>query len=130
MIRVVGGSDENILLLVVSGALGVMRVAQIVDGVDERLVVPLELVHHFAQILRCDGIETEMHVKYLKVVAVFGHPARLEHQRWPPTTRNLPPIARHRIRQSADCVDTSRFGKVTDVDMRRRHRSHSQHFHS
>ena len=99
-----------------------MRVAQIVDGVDERLVVPTELVHHFAQILRCDGIETEMHVKYLKVVAVFGHPARLEHQRWPPTTRNLPPIARHRIRQSADCVDTSRFGKVTDVDMRRRHR--------
>ena len=43
----VGGSDENILLLVVSGALGVMRVAQIVHRVDERLVVPLELVHDF-----------------------------------------------------------------------------------
>jgi hypothetical protein len=55
-------------------------VAQIVDGVDERLVVPLELVHHFAQILRCDGIKTEMHVEYLEVITVLGHPARLGHQ--------------------------------------------------
>ena len=52
-----------------------MRVAQVVHRVDERLVVPLELAHHFPQILRCDGIETEMHVEYLKAVAVFASPS-------------------------------------------------------
>ena len=71
----VGGSDENILLLVVSGALGVMRVAQIVHRVDERLVVPLELAHHFPQILRCDGIEPEMHVEHVEAVAVVASPS-------------------------------------------------------
>ena len=38
-------------------------------------------------------------------------------------------VAETRVQARTDAV-RSRIGKVTDVDMRRRHRSHSQHFHS
>ncbi len=76
----------------------VVRVAQVVHRVDERLVVLLEFLHHFPQIFRRDGVETEMHMEYVEAIVVVGDPARLEHHRWPPPARDLPPIRRHRIR--------------------------------
>src|SRR6185503_9728742 len=56
----VGQSDKG----VVGGGFAVVRVAQVVHRVDERLVVLLEFLHHFPQIFRRDGVEPEMHMKY------------------------------------------------------------------
>ena len=94
----VGGGDQNVLLLVVGGGFTVVRVAQVVHRVDERLVVLPEFLHHFPQIVRRDGVEPEMHMKYVEAIVVVGDPARLEHHRRPPPARHLPPIRRHRIR--------------------------------
>jgi hypothetical protein len=119
--------DQDVLLPAVGDWFAVVRVAQVVHCVDQGLVVPFEFVHHFAKIIRCDGIEAEMHVKHVEFVAVIGYPARLEHQRRPPPAGDLSAIGRHRVGQSADSVTTCRVGEMADVDVRRRHRSHSQH---
>ena len=94
----VGGSDQNVLLLVVGGGFAVVRVAQVVHRVDERLVVLLEFLDHFPQIVWRDGVETKMHMEYIESIVVLADPARLEHQRRPPPARCLPPIRRHRVR--------------------------------
>src|SRR6186997_2791966 len=95
--------------------------------IDQGLAVPFEFVDHSSQVVGGDRVETEMHVKYVELVAVGGDPPRLEHHGRPPTTRNFPPIRRHRIRQPHHTVAFSRVSEMADVYVRRGYRGHSQH---
>jgi hypothetical protein len=69
-------------------------------------------------------------MEHIELIAVLGHPARLQHHRRPPPAENLLTVGGHRIRQSADPVAIFRVGKMADIDVRCRHRSHSQHVNS
>jgi hypothetical protein len=72
--------------------------------------VLLEFLHHLPQGVWRDGVEAEVHMENVEAIVVVGNPARLEHRGWPPPARYLPPIRRHRIRQSADPVTAARLG--------------------
>ncbi|CDZ87643.1 hypothetical protein RHRU231_330100 [Rhodococcus ruber] len=122
-----GGGDQDVELLVVGARRGVVRVAQVVHGVDERDVVVGEFRDHVLQGLRFDRVEAEVDVEHVELGVVGGDPSRLEHQRRPPSARYLASVGGHRIGKPHHLVVPVRSGQMPDVDVRRGHRGHSDH---
>ena len=91
------GGDEDVLLFVVGGAFGVVRIAEVVHRVDERLVVHLQFVQNRFEDVGGDRVETEVHVEEVKVMVVVGYPAGFEHQGWPPSAGDRAAVGRNGI---------------------------------
>lgn len=94
----VRGGDEDVLLLVVGIEVTVMWIAQVVHRVDEWFVVHLQFLHDLAEDVGADGIEAEVHVEEIDSMVVVGDPARLGHQRRPPSIRDLPAVTHREFR--------------------------------
>jgi hypothetical protein len=62
----------------------VVWVPQVVHGVDERLVESPESAHQFAELLRSPGIEAEVKMEDVEVIAMIPDPGRVECGRRPP----------------------------------------------
>ena len=80
-----------------------VRVAQVVDGVDERRTGPAQRCHEVAQLLGRSGVEPEVHVEHVELVSVVEHPLGLERCGRPPRG-GFGPSWEYRVRKTGDLV--------------------------
>ncbi|MFD6883544.1 hypothetical protein [Rhodococcus sp. NPDC060084] len=78
---------------------GVVRVSQVVHGVDEGDPVGVEgaddLLEHFG----FHRVEPEVDVEDVEFIVVIVDPSGLEHHRWPPSTGDLSSVGGYRVGQ-------------------------------
>ena len=99
--------DKHVLLLGVRIGLDVVRVAQIVHGVDERFVVHLQFLHDLGEHRRANGVKAEVHVKHIEPMVVFPDPLRIEHQGRPPAAGHLAAVGGDRIAKARHRIESA-----------------------
>jgi hypothetical protein len=80
----VGGRNEDVQLGVVVPPVPMVRVAQIVNGVDQRLAGLVQGPDQVAQVRDVLGVEAELDVEDIEVTAVLPDPRRGQHGGGPP----------------------------------------------
>jgi hypothetical protein len=71
--------DEHVLLRLVRLGLWVMRVTQVMHGVNQWFVVLFQLAHDVLQHVGPDRIETEMDMEHVKSAVIPRDPLRVQH---------------------------------------------------
>ena len=99
-------ADGHLLFGVLVG-LSVVRVAQIVHGVDERFVAQLQFLLDLGEHRRADGVKAEVHVKHIEPMVVFPDPLRIEHQGRPPAAGHLAAVGGDRIAKARHCIESA-----------------------
>jgi hypothetical protein len=118
----VGRGDEDVELGVVGRAVDVVRVAQVVHGVDERHRASPQRGDHALEGRRVEGVEAEVQVEDVDVVGAGVDPGLVEHRRRPPLLAGGAAYAERR-RVGKPHRTASRLGReVADVDVPRGHR--------
>ncbi|MEU3701631.1 hypothetical protein AB0E82_05010 [Streptomyces anulatus] len=79
----VRSGNEDVQLRLVLAYVDVVRVDQVMDGVDQRLPVPAQGCEELHQRFGGLGVEAEVQVEHVEGVGVFVHPARVQHDRRP-----------------------------------------------
>lgn len=67
--------------------IGLVRIAQIVHGVDQRLAVPVQGVDEPTERVGPLRIEPEVQMEHVELVVMAGDPGRIQHHRRPPALR-------------------------------------------
>ena len=80
----VGGGNEHVQLGVMLCPVTVVRVAEVVHRVHERLALSSQLGHEFAEFSGRSRIEAELQMEDVELVGVLAHPVGVEHDRGPP----------------------------------------------
>jgi len=97
-------ADENAKLGVVHLGVGVVRIAQVVHGDDERNV---RLAQGGDDVLELFGrllVEAEVDVEDVEVSVMLADPSGVEHHRRPPATRDVAAVRRRHVVQADDAV--------------------------
>jgi hypothetical protein len=81
----------------------VMGVAQVVHREHERLAALLQRRHQLGELSGRPGVEAEVDVEHVELVAMTPDPFGLEHARRPPG-RELGRPGRRRVREADDAV--------------------------
>lgn len=115
----VGCWNEHVELRVMQLARGVVRVAQVMDGLDEWTPRRAEDVDDVLHVAGRSGVEAEVHVVDVEVVGARREPVGLE-RRWRPPGVLRVAQPEHRV----DVVLVGQRSEVTDVHMVGGHGQH------
>jgi hypothetical protein len=94
--QLVRGRHEHVEVLVVEVPGVVVRIAQVVDRVEEGLARGPERGGEIRKLVGPPGVEAEVQVEQVELVPMVEDPVRLERGRWPPL-RLGPVRADHRV---------------------------------
>jgi hypothetical protein len=120
-----GVREQRPQLLAVQVVVVVMRVAQVVDGHDQRHALRGQRVADRLELRRRLGIEAEVDMEDVEVRRVGGDPARVQHDRRPPAAGNLLAVRGGGVGQPHHRVAPVVHGEMPHVHVARRHRGHA-----
>ena len=116
--QLVGGADQHVQLLVVWTRVGLMRIAQVVHGVNQGLAVARQLIDDSTERIGADGVEAEVEVEDVELTVVLGDPLWVQHQWWPPSARHFRTINRNGIIEPDHRIHPVGVGQMADIQMR------------
>ena len=114
--------NQHVQVRVVRPPVDVVRIAQVMGGVDEPLVPSPEFRHERGERLCGLRVEAELHVHHFEVRSVFADPVGREHPGRPPLAGRGIGIVRYRVGQPADPVRAVRRAQMTHVHVLGGHR--------